>query len=434
MIIKKLPVALCVGMSALSTVTIAHDIYPKGSECEVTFSSKTISLSAMHFTKNKETEFEQIAHVKQRLFEKATKALAQYNTSMMIKSMRFKSHTKDALVAKAEFLPVSSCAKDIPRVNTTSLDLFSNNIMHLKQKVNLGYAISVNKEVIKTAPLKLESNLISDNAIFGIKLGESMQSVERDLGRFSLLWPLSDGAYIAFIGRDNALFFSDHKFVGYQYNESLLPISLRNHLEFFNEGIRVYDPTTGDAFSSGEELTTARVKALKGAYKNVQIVKVKTSDEAVVDKLVGLSVGDTSLLTGKFDALPCPDAAALLQRAPDLDKSLVQLFGMSGKRALLTGCHQKIEMNYYGTVTSIELLDPLTSTNMELKGGSRLLQSLKPWQFGTVSQGDSVNQLPANELGEANLDVIEWSNNLWEGHFVLDNDTVVAGTLIPIKL
>ncbi|TMP43787.1 hypothetical protein CWB96_17600 [Pseudoalteromonas citrea] len=432
--INKIQILLYISLNFLSFSVLAYDIYPRGSECEVLPEAPEVQFSTTYKTRKKDSQEQSLDKVKQRLLQKTEQALEKYNTSLVVKSMNFKKHSDGTLIAKSSFIPVISCSKHTPVITNTTLDLFSNHVMHSKRMMSLGYNMVVNKVPSKIAELKLESNLASPNKVFGIPFGDKLHEVEQKIGRFSMLWPIAEGAHLGFIGRDHVLFFSNNTFVGYQYNESLLPIYLRNQLELFNEQVQVYNPTNNTTYLGGTELTPKYAMGIQSTYDNVQVVKVKVSNEKLESRLVGFSIGDVSLVERKLKKLPCPDIATAFNEISVQEAQLVKLYDYNGKRSYLTGCHQKVNLNQYGTVTSVELLDPISGLNMELRGGQRLLEGLNSWQFALVSQGDPIKAISGKELGERTFDVVEWSNERWQGHFVLEHNKVVAGEMVPIEL
>lgn len=411
----------------------ANTFYSKGADCEIDSSIEPIMISASEHHKkgalNEQSEREIIELLKQRIYENVQSRLEDFPNGLKFQSIALtQDHVR--FKAAAKVIATMPCTDSDSVITEVSLDLMSSIVVEGDSK-----QIQLGERVFTIEPPKhIQQNLlitkltISKEEVLGAKLGMVFSDVETLFGRFSLVWPLSKTVKVALIGRTHALFFEKGIFVGYQLNNELLPVTIKNQLEIVDPAIELRLANglvkTSDALSKDIE------SQLQQTFENVVTHSLKVSDNKTVSYLAGLTIGSTPKFAD-IQTLACLDLSNVEDEVENKIDKLIQFTSVDGEPSVLSGCRQIVRRSTTGMIRSIQLLEPWSFKNAHLPGFGLLTKKQKPWRFYSLVENMDINQLKGIGRVEDNFGRAQFESNdkRWIGTFVTDKTLLVSAEL-----
>lgn len=300
------------------------------------------------------------------------------------------------------------------------------------QEIEYNYTFQTNREKIKDQ--SITSNTISSEIILGAKLGDSFALVESLFGRFSLVWPLQNEMKIALVGRNHAFYFQQEKLVGYQYGESLLPVSLANRIELFSKALTIQ--FKGNSTDLKGALTDEQVKQLKEEVDGLIVKNVSENKASTTSiKIQNFYIGEVAFEAIKSDLI-CLQGSNLNDQILKNTGHLVQFVDQWDELNYLSACRQILQVGTSGKVLKLELLDEWSSKNASLPNASQLFDGFKPWSFLSITQNTKLSGLENLGRVDVFLDTAEFESNdgQWRGQFIIEDDRLISAELEPNAL
>ncbi|TMP28718.1 hypothetical protein CWB99_10795 [Pseudoalteromonas rubra] len=413
-----------------SGATSAQSIYSIGSDCTLDDTEKPITFRAEYTQRLSQNDLEVTQIVKEMLYEQLLSQSTKFPNGVQVDSLYFTSH---AVVASRINKAIIQGALTVePVVECRSHHLVSSaaklNDRFLAQKSD-GIDHQMSLQVLDSPKtVTVPETQITVNSVFGIELGTSYDQVEQLMGRFSLTWQFAADLRMAAIGRNHVLFFEQDKLIGYQYAKFLFPTSVHNLIEMHPLDFVI--DVSGDAIQSPhkEFLNEHQLLQLEKMFPLVSASRVKLSDDETGIRLEALQIGRLPALPPQWSNPHCYDSGSIEQYIQQHKPDLVNIVSHQGYRIYMTGCSQIMTMNSLAQIKQLELLEPINIRNAELWQANTLF-SMNPWLLGELYYNAN-----AASLGEA-LETLEdgvvtIKNDVWFGHFFVEHDKVVAGSVI----
>ncbi|TMP32558.1 hypothetical protein [Pseudoalteromonas rubra] len=421
---------LCTMLTVCAMHSAASPIFSITSDCDLDETKDEISIE-LGLTQRHGQAVEEITYaIRDAIFEQLQPQLDSYPSGIQVRSMAFKRELlQNSLINEARVIGRFS-AKAVTKCNDQFIISKGEELdARFAPKKKLTAAIEMSSKISMPSKKRLNvaSKMISSESIFGVDFGTHFEDAERMVGRFSLVWQLEDGIRLASVGRNYMLFFIDGKLAGYQYAKNLLPTAINNLVELSPTGVDLHFASHRITDISHAEFTKAQMSELAEHFNEVSSSVVKTSDEGSAIRLEGLQIGKLPELSRRWSYTHCLNNEQVMPFIENHQGALIRLISESGHITYLTGCGQAITLSANAEVKEMTLLEPIRVRNA-LMWQVNTLFALQPWQFGGLKY-----QVPVSDLkfssSEIADDVLTVEHSKWYGHFFVENDKVVGGTL-----
>lgn len=176
------------------------------------------------------------------------------------------------------------------------------------------------------------------------------------------------------------------------------------------------------------ELSEQLVESIKAQSDKAVVFQQRKYTDEPITLLSELYIGDMSL--SQPSTLPCYDGKSDIKAFITQHQSqLLQWQNLKNTTSLYTGCNQLIELNSFGKVARVKLLESWVIRDASLAGLTRLVDSFKPWQFASIHYQDSKNKL--KQFGEVEdlYGTLAVSHPQWVGSFESYEGKLVAAEL-----
>lgn len=411
----------------------ANTFYSRGADCEVDSRVEPMVIVASEHRKkgslSEQSDTEVIALLKKRVYENVQSRLVDFPDGLKFHTIAL---TKDHVRFKVEVKVMATlpCSDSDSKITEDSLDLMSAIAVEADSKsITLSeFVVTIKPRVQIQKKLSVTNFGVSKLEVFGAKLGMHFNDVEAHFGRFSLVWPVSKTVKVALIGRSHALFFENGKLVGYQLNNELLPVAIKNQLEIVN--LETEYQLENGIVQSSQALSKEVESQLEQTFDNVATHLVKVSDNETVSYLAGLTIGVIPKLEN-IQTLACLDLSNVEDEVEKSADKLIQFTSIDGGLSALSGCRQIVHRSTTRMIRSIELLEPWSLKNTYLLGFDRFTEQQKPWRFYSLIENMDINQL--NGLGnvEKHFGLVQFESNdkQWIGSFITEKNQLVSAEL-----
>lgn len=416
----------------ISHAALANTLYSRLSECSLIDGARNKTIRVTYVGEKNTSNSELIEKSKLMLYKKIKHKLNDYPEGLMERSVTFIQYDIEPKVeAVAKLRQVKSCENAQYIIDEDNIQLLTTVVSKpVQANVKMEKHLQMPDTIYHELPERELVLKVGQNQQLGLTLGNSFQDALERVGRFSFVWSINETDKIALIGRDHAFSFRDNKYVGYQYNEALLPMSLRNHLELAAETFEIITPKI--KFESHHFLSLDKQELLSKQFSNVSFMELGAYDDEYVEKkLAGFTIGEP-LNFKKMTKLACYQSNIDINTFIEQQtQHLISLVDNHNRPAYLTGCHQKLVLANTGRVQLFELIDEFSSERSTLIGMSVLTNSLSPWEFSQISQGDNISKLAKHKSVTIEWDTAKFSSTDWQGHLYLYDDKVFTGKLTP---
>ncbi|MCG7537479.1 hypothetical protein [Pseudoalteromonas sp. OOF1S-7] len=408
----------------------AQTIYSIGSDCTLDDTEQPVTFRAEYTQRYTQEDNEVTQIVKEMLYEQLLSQPGKFPNGVQVDSLYFTSHPVAA--SRMNKAVIQGALTVEPVVECRSHHLISSastlNDRFLAQKSDgIDYQMSLQ---VLNAPktVTVPETHISVNRVFGFDLGTSYTEVEQRVGRFSLTWQLAADLRMAAIGRNHVLFFEQDKLIGYQYAKFLFPTAVHNLIEMHPLDFAI-DVSGGTVQSPHKAfLNEHQLAQLEESFPLVTTSRVKLSDDEMGIRLEALQVGRLPALPLEWSNTHCYENGSVEQYIQRHQAELVNIVSQQGFRIYMTGCSQIMTMNYFGQIKQLELLEPINVRTARV-WQAKTLFGLSPWSLGKLRYNAH-----AASLGEAletlEEGVVTVKNDAWFGHFFVEHDKVVAGSVM----
>ncbi|CCQ11381.1 hypothetical protein PALB_22720 [Pseudoalteromonas luteoviolacea B = ATCC 29581] len=378
-------------------------------------------------------------HMKRALLARLQKEYAEHDKFVLKSTSSYKqglseaTHGKNmiALEVRAEFTPVVQCAEG-DKITAENLDGFSNfALVKYSHTSTAEHTVELKLDTTDSPRrlTRLDGSILSftENSVLGMTLGTHYDQFIEQIGRPSLDWQVGPRQRVSLVGRYIALFFQDGQLVGYQYNDNLLPMSLSNELEFFDQQESVKLNVDNAEISLRSPISSESQQAALKTDLKLDVESYKKTDTVNEDKLVGVSVGEVfTLVTPK--PLSCLDFST---KNVDLSgRNVIRFYNQKSALNVLTGCNQTLELASDGSVNRVNLRESFSLENTALSTLEALLLQQQPWQFAGLKHTDNVEKLAQKGTVSRTKREAEFDSKNWYGFFSLVDNKVVSGSLI----
>ncbi|USD28612.1 hypothetical protein J8Z24_00385 [Pseudoalteromonas sp. SCSIO 43201] len=411
----------------------AAQIWMKGSDCDINESATVINIFRQHFDSittlmGKEPRREQIETVatdlldgvKRSLFEALIEKSEEQGRDLIIDKVVLKERLKDngklvAVSGRIFAYPVIAC-RTKTAITADNYEMITATAFSKKtHTVSSQITIDLNAKRAEQKVTQVKDTAITPTEVFGVALGDTFAAAEQQIGRFTLVWPVNSHQKLATIGRNHAFLFEHDKLVGYQYAFTLLPVALANLINIHDIDAKVQVEDESLAIIH-RPLSQHHVSVLTARYANVAFFQEGRYTKTPNTKLSELTIGRFHI--DEPTTPPCYQGKTDIDLFIEQQQShLIQWQDVERKTILYTGCHQLMELNKLGKVTSVKLQEAWSLRNANLIGLASISQVLLPWQFYGISYLDP--QSAASKLGKVErfYDTIEVAAPKWVGHF-----------------
>ncbi|WMN58509.1 hypothetical protein NI389_09555 [Pseudoalteromonas xiamenensis] len=424
------------------------EVWAKGSECtelEQPIIRITKHKRLRYYPQNRYENNKNLDHVKLLVLDELEKNYPEHANVVIKKMHMYRQPMTEAFYGKyvnryefgAEFMPVESCSDGlkVDRGNLAILTVVSLGVPSIKLNYDLAAASkrrSTNVVSNQHAQLKIntiapEQVMMTENSILGLKIGSSFSDFMTQVGRPSVYWPLTKGKTIAMVGRKLALFFKNEQLVGYQYAHHLLPLTLSNEVEFFEQQNQVDLKLQNQTVSLSEPLSQGLKKQAMEAGMHLDLVRYKKSTHEYLEKIAGIAVGDvfTDTMPESLSCLPMDN-----KEVDVINYHTIRFVDQKLKTKYLTGCNQIVELWNEKQYSRVQLIEPLPNHNVELAAFETLLEKQKPWRFKQWHYQSDLASLPELQKLDVVNDIAKFESSRWFGHFEIADEKLVAAKLI----
>ena len=413
-----------------SHISFAHTLYSRMSECIPDLQRKGAEFSATVNYKKNSSEEEQLELVRKKLFARIQKNLPKYPNGLIEQTVIFKKNIQHQQITGIVALKqIKSCNGKTYKITQNNLKLLSviiakNQFPTIKLKTEHKLPTHQPK---KLTPIQAQGH-ISTQSIFGISIGDSYETAVNKLGRFTLVWPVSDSLKLTLIGRNHMFLFENNKLKRYQYHSQLLPTSLANQLELTatNNSIKLQS----SEINLKDLLSNEQKHELTKTFSSVVFQQMRVDGQRTAERIKSLSVGEP-IAIDNYAQLPCFDGTNSFNQFISTNiNALIYFIDVDNSPALLSGCLQKFVLSTDNKLKHIELLDVISASQTENNVINTLVSAFKPWSFGKVKHGQKVTSLVS--LGAK----IEWRQAMletpnWQGTFEIYDEAIFSGKVIP---
>lgn len=416
-----------------SQISSAHTLYSRISECTPKLDINGKEFQATVNVKRGASDKEQIDQARKKIFNIIENQLENYPNGLIEQSVLFKKNRQtQQITAIVSAKQVENCQGETHKITSNNLELLTAIV-----KENAFPAIKLSTEYTFTPELPEEikpiefDGSITNKSAFGVPLGASYEEAVNSLGRFTLYWPINNRLSIALIGRNHLFMFENNVFIGYQFHNNLLPMSLANQLELVGMDFQL--TAANKVINSKDYLSENEKRVLEKSYAKVSFQSMHHDNETSFSKIESIQIGKLHEIN-KSKTLPCYNSNNSFNQFLTQNKlSLVSFIDVDEKKSLLSGCLQKFTLSGNGKLREVNLLDEIGSADKNSQTISALVKTLKPWTLDQVKYGQSASELLA--LGAK----LEWQQALletpkWHGIFEIYDDVIYSGKVIPLAL
>ncbi|MCF6434171.1 hypothetical protein [Pseudoalteromonas sp. MMG022] len=411
----------------------AATLYHQSSECTHDANQKPVNVYSLYTDISGKPAKTIEEEAKLRMLGKIQAKMAETGSDYVIKHVSFRYDEDQFVNSYVSILPVKSCENGIV-INEKYAHRLHSRIINFESNLALDTTTTLKfrSQPHAVSPLSIKNTNVTHNMPFGIALGSHFDSAQKNVGRFSALWPVNDTLKIAFLGRDNAFIFQNDKLTGYQYSRSLLPIDLRNRVELISEQPSFHFVHNDQSQTVQKFIDRQQQASLEKYFNEVQSVNIKVSDDLIRSQLEGLTIGDKLEKSVVVNQMPCFTGQTNIDEfVSKHHSSLLKLIGFNNKVSYITGCSQSIELHHSGKVSSIELFEPISQTNGALYNLNSLLATIQNWSYSDIHYGDNQSVLKQFKTTTKGNGVIEVDSQNWFGIFNVYDQTVASATLYP---
>ncbi|WP_404392532.1 hypothetical protein [Pseudoalteromonas phenolica] len=414
-------------------------IYEKSADCSPIYgqSFRVVNAKVIHHDLNI-TQGEIITELQQRVLSRAFEELIDSQYNFKIDNIAFYSQIQERnkkrrkiAYARMKLSPVESCIATAQPI--LDGEIYKLHTMDLSVINSSEISFEVNLEKLKKKSLNIENATISSRSVMGAKFGERFEDIQSRFGRFSLIWPLGSERTIALVGRNHAFYFSSNKLVGYQFSESLLPVSLSNHLEIFKKPLTIQ--LENDHQIGFNDISSEDLLALESEFKNLITVRVGDAfSEQVTVKIESFSIGEVTV--GAEEVIPsCLEMDDLTTGFNDKKEKLISFFSQDNKVNYLSACNQLVSMKGFDEVGNVSLIDSWSMKGVNL-GYGNIFVGFAPWTFLSIKKGTSIEALKQHGTIDVFMDDLEFvsKDGDWSGKFYLENNMLVSGEIDMLAL
>ncbi|BBN81829.1 hypothetical protein PA25_18140 [Pseudoalteromonas sp. A25] len=425
------------GLTLLPIISQAASLFHDESKCKPSQEYDDISISLTHNDIANKSESQILDELKKLTFNKVQERISAQQYDYQVKDISFRHRLGKHASAQAhlKLSPVDSCINGVV-IDEKHYDRLGSKLVHFKTKLQFATSRTLKLNTAFAAGKStIENFTITPKSVFGIKIGNQLTEAEQIVGRFSATWPINEQHKIRFIGREHAFLFKNDTLIGYQYHNSLLPISFRNNLEIISNQLQIAISDTNTEKLSDLYIDEVLEQKLTSQFSNISTSRVKISEEEVLVQLQGLSIGALISKNTPVQALPCYRNNSNIDDFLSANKqSLIEIIDVDNRLSYITGCSQRIMAYDSGKVKSVELLEPFSATNAFLFAIKRMIGAIEPWQFEGVKYGGPKSQLDKFKLIQSDKHTLSVESGQWLGIFNLYDEQLTNATLYPKAL
>jgi hypothetical protein len=274
---------------------------------------------------------------------------------------------------------------------------------------------------------EFENPIITPNTVFGLQFGSSIKDAFITLGLASLELGNDENKILVY-GRNHALHFINEKLVGYQFNESLLPMFLSNELSLANQELKI-QINSSPLISLDTPLTHAQLSELNSNFNQVNTAYYKTDIGKNERRLIGISQGK---LIPKINTIDnCFAGTPLIGEylKNNHKKITLKLVSEAHENIIITHCNELIYAKN-GDIEKIKLIEAFSSKNIALEALANYFKQSQTWAFSGVKYNDPVERLSSIGDYYEFLDTVEFTSPAWEGYFYLYEGKLLNAELI----
>jgi len=437
----------------LPQLSFALDFYSNESSCENIIKTNPIKIKEKVNTSRRNLIRNKRDFLTSKMLDKIN-LYAQENdiNSVLVKSFNTQYHTdgslKSTVNAKQQtgyaiFYPAVNCDSSL-KLTQQEFDQFIKNESPLvstqtQSKLTLDFEVeskaqtSTTKHSTSVKPPVLADSFISKNLFYGFSLGMDKKDVVMATNGFNLDIQLNEKSSMHIINRNHAFIFQNNKLIGYEYGRNLLPTMLANKIPL-SELTPIFTSTNENIPVHNNGLSQKEINGIKSINDSAKFIKVKRySDGKTLTHLNSFKFGDISGLNLSSPKSSCLNTNNLSNRAiNDIESNYLFRFNIKKKtKAYLTSCNQFITFKR-NTFSELSLIEEINTNSSSLSILDSLLSNITNWQFLNIEKEMSeiqvVEKLNIDDAYMLN-DILEFSNDNWQGYFTFNEDKVISAEL-----
>jgi hypothetical protein len=440
-------------------ISHAVDFYNAKSSCKTIDKDSPIKIhervyTSSNFTKNKKR------HLAKKIFENIKEQASNKNLdSVFIQHLNTDaekdhkheiSHYSKEIKGYAIFYPAYACDSS-QKLTQAELEVVGkeNHIVKFSSEAKsdlvmeftiqpgtkkISKKLQANNDIINTihSPQIIHSS-ITKNSFYGFNLGMTKEEVIKQTNGFNLDIKLNENSSIHIINRNHAFIFKNNKLIGYEYGRNLLPTMIANKLPL-SEISPVFISSKGNIKIHGNGLTQEEIRYIKLVNKSSKFIKIKRySDGKKLTHLNSFKFGKTSGFKLSTAQNTCLDSNIA---KPEIHNKIESnyLFRFNFKKnsnAYLTSCNQLItfKSNEFSNLSLFQSINIKTASLSMIKP---LFSNITNWHFLNIekemSESQVVEKLNIDDAFMMN-DILEFSNDNWQGYFTFNEDKVISAEL-----
>jgi hypothetical protein len=384
--------------------------------------------------KNKQLKMKQ--KVKNLMLRSTEERLRKQNIESVIvgfMSIKIKNQNlpNQRLIGHAKFYPASSCNSTL-KISTKNIPLNTRYTEFKDSSSKRIHTLSIN--LIKPyTPPSISVSEITKDSFYGLSLGMGKKEVEKATHGFHLDIQINTTTSMHVINRNHALFFQEDILIGYEYGRNLMPMLITNKLPL-SEISPVFNSALGKISIDNDGLSKREINEIKAINDSASFIKIKQySSGEVKTHLSSFTFGKTSNFNLEIPKSSCLDTNILLTEAQNkIGNNYFFRFNINKSEiGYLTSCNQLITFKH-AELSRIVLVEEINTKSASLNILDSLFSNITNWQFLNVekemSESQVVEKLNIDDAYMMN-DILEFSNDNWQGYFTFNEDKVISAEL-----
>lgn len=437
----------------LPQLSFALDFYSNESSCENIIKTNPIKIKEKVNTSRRNLIKNKRDFLTNKMLDKIN-LYAQENgiNSVYVKSFNTQYHTDESLksvvnskqqTGYAIFYPAINCDNSL-KLTQREFDQFIKNKSPLvstqtQSNLTLDFEVeskaqtSTTKHSTSVKPPVLADSFVSKNSFYGFRLGMDKKDVIKATNGFNLDIQLNAQTSMHIINRNHAFIFQNNKLIGYEYGRNLLPTMLANIIPL-SELTPIFTLQNENISIHNNGLSQKEINVIKSINDSAEFIKIKRySDGKTLTHLNSFKFGNTSDLDLNSSKDSCLNTNNLSnQTINNIRSNYLFRFNIKTKtKTYLTSCNQLITFKR-NTFSELSLIEEINTKSASLNILDSLFSNISNWQFLNVekemSESQVVKKLNIDDAYMMN-DILEFSNDNWQGYFTFNEDRVISAEL-----
>ena len=437
----------------LPQLSFALDFYSNESSCENIIKTNPIKIKEKVNTSRRNLIRNKREFLTNKMLDKIN-LYAQENdiNSVYVKSFNTQHHTDESLksvvnskqqTGYAIFYPAINCDNSL-KLTPREFDQFIKNKSPLvstqtQSNLTLDFEVeskaqtSTTKHSTSVTPPVLADSFVSKNSFYGFRLGMDKKDVIKATNGFNLDIQLNAQTSMHIINRNHAFIFQNNKLIGYEYGRNLLPTMLANIIPL-GELTPIFTLQNENISIHNNGLSQKEINVIKSINNSAEFIKIKRySDGKTLTHLNSFKFGNTSDLDLNSSKDSCLNTNNLSnQTINNIRSNYLFRFNIKTKtKTYLTSCNQLITFKR-NTFSELSLIEEINIKSASLNILDSLFSNITNWQFLNVekemSESQVVKKLNIDDAYMMN-DILEFSNDNWQGYFTFNEDRVISAEL-----